>query len=70
MISDHARKPTYLAERRVEGQRLAYYMTTSNAKFWDQHWQVHFSPQAYKGAEQGALGWFEDPFTCYLTLGT
>lgn len=63
MTSDRTYKPTYLAERRVEGQRLAYYMTTANPQFWDHHWQVHFSPQVYSGAERGALGWFEEPFT-------
>jgi SAM-dependent methyltransferase len=66
MASACAHKPTYLAQRCVEGQRLAYYMTIAGAEFWDQHWQVHFSPQVYNWAERGALGWFEEPFTSYL----
>lgn len=66
MTPDRDDKPTYLAERRVEGQRLAYYMTTANARFWDQHWQAHLSLEAYGSAEQGALGWLEEPFARYL----
>lgn len=38
MTSDRAYKPTHLAERRVEGQRLAYYMTNADPEFWGQHW--------------------------------
>ena len=66
MTSNRPGKPTYLAQRRVEGQRLAYYMTGADSEFWDQHWQVHLSPQVFSGAEQGALDWFEEPFTRYL----
>lgn len=51
---------------RVEGQRLAYYMVTADAKFWDQHWQVYLSPEVYSGAAQGGLGLYEKPFTRYL----
>lgn len=66
MASDRAYKPTHLAERRVEGQRLAYYLRTADPQFWDLHWEVYFSPKVYRGAEQGDLGWFEEPFTHYL----
>jgi SAM-dependent methyltransferase len=59
-------KPTYEAERRVEKQRLAYYLDAADVDFWDQHWKTYFSPEIYTGAEQGALGWFEGPFTRYL----
>jgi SAM-dependent methyltransferase len=66
MGSDRTPKPTYLAERRVERQRLAYYLSAANANFWEEHWQQHFSPDIYRWAEQGALGEFEQPFTRYL----
>jgi SAM-dependent methyltransferase len=59
-------EPTYLAERRVEKQRLAYYLDAADADFWDRHWQARHSPRAYAEAERGELGWFEEPFTRYL----
>jgi SAM-dependent methyltransferase len=59
-------KPTYLAERCVEGQRLTYYLSAADAAFWEQHWQQHFSPAIYRSAEQGVLWEFEEPFTRYL----
>ena len=59
-------KPTYLAERCIEGQRLAYYLDAADVDFWEQHWKTYLSPKMYMGAEQGALGWFEEPFTRYL----
>lgn len=59
-------KPTYEAERFVENQRLVYYLSPPDINFWDQHWQEHFSPQAYKWAAEGRLGWFEEPFTRWL----
>ena len=66
MTSCRAYIPTHLAERRVEGQRLAYYLRAADPEFWDQHWGVYFSPQVYTRAGRGALGWFEKPFTRYL----
>jgi len=54
------------AERKVEGQRLVYYLYTADADFWDNHWRIHLSPEIYKRAEQGNLGRLEDPFTRYL----
>jgi SAM-dependent methyltransferase len=51
---------------KVEGQRLVYYMAAADTKFWDQHWQAYFSPEAYKGAVRGSLGLYEKPFTKYL----
>ena len=59
-------KPTHEAQRFVEKQRLAYYLSAADAVFWEQHWQRHFSPEICRWAEQGRLGWFEDPFTRYL----
>jgi SAM-dependent methyltransferase len=60
-------KPTYLAERIVENDRLAYYMSAADINFWDNHWQTHFDPAAYDWADTGPhLGCFEWPFTRYL----
>ena len=59
-------EPTYQAERRVENRRLAYYRDVADADFWDQHWRIHLSPQAYAEAQRGQLGWFEEPFIRYL----
>jgi SAM-dependent methyltransferase len=59
-------KQTCKVARRVVNDRLAYYLNAPNAGFWDQHWYHHFSPAIYQWAEQGALGWFKEPFTHYL----
>ena len=52
--------------RCVEGRRLAYYRSRVKADYWDTHWEGHLSQEMYKGAEDGHLGWFEEPFNCYL----
>ena len=59
-------KPTHEAERLVEKQRLAYYLSAADAEFWDQHWKTYLSPESYKGAEHGHLGWFEEALPRYL----
>jgi SAM-dependent methyltransferase len=59
-------RPTHLAERRVEGQRLAYYLDVADIDFWEQHWKTYLSPALYQAAERGHLGWFEEPFIRYL----
>jgi len=59
-------KPTYLAERCVEKQRLAYYLDAVGLDFWEQHWKVYLSRENYAAAERGHLGCFEEPFTRYL----
>ena len=59
-------KMTYLAKRRVEKQRLVYYIAAADVMFWDQHWQHNLSNDTYHRAEQGELSWFEVPFTRYL----
>lgn len=66
MPSKRIRNPTQHPERRVEGKRLAYYMTAANSTFWDQHWQMHLSRKKYRGSERGDLGWFEEAFKRYL----
>jgi SAM-dependent methyltransferase len=67
MSSYRTRKPTYFVERRVEGQRLAYYMTTADTNFWDSHWKTYFDPTAHDWADTGPhLGYFEEPFIKYL----
>jgi glycosyltransferase involved in cell wall biosynthesis/2-polyprenyl-3-methyl-5-hydroxy-6-metoxy-1,4-benzoquinol methylase len=52
--------------RKVEQGRLAYYLETANAEFWDNHWAGSLTRGAYSEAEQGRLGWFEEPFMRYL----
>jgi SAM-dependent methyltransferase len=52
--------------RILEKDRLAYYSTETNPIFWDAHWKKYFSPDIYKKAERGHLGWFEETFTRYL----
>ena len=59
-------KPTYKAARRVEKQRLVYYLSAADAAFWDQHRKKYVSLEHYAGAERGDLGEFEKPFTRYL----
>lgn len=59
-------KPTYQSERRNEKQRLAYYLSTADVDFWEQHWKTHLSRDKYARAERGDLGRFESPFTRYL----
>lgn len=60
--SNHIRRQV----RKVEKGRLAYYLETANAEFWDNHWAGSLTRSAYSEAEQGQLGWFEKPFTRYL----
>ena len=66
MIGAPKRKLPRLAQRRVEGQRLAYYTRIADSEFWDQHWAEHLTPEIYSWAGQGDLGIFEEPFTRYL----
>lgn len=67
MTNDKQPKPAYLAERCVENERLAYYMSTADASFWDSHWKTHFDPMIYDWADTGPhLGHFEEPFVKYL----
>ena len=48
------------------GQRLVYYKTKPDSNFWDEHWKDQISPETYKRADRGKLGFFERPFTQYL----
>lgn len=50
----------------VQGQRLAYYRTKADEKFWAGQWQDIITPEIYHSAEKGGLGTFEYPFTRYL----
>lgn len=59
-------KLTYEAERRVEKQRLVYYLSAADASFWERHWQTHLSPETYATAERGHLGRFDKTFIRYL----
>ena len=59
-------KPTYLAERRMEGKHLAYYLAAADAQFWDEHWKTYLSPTVYQAAEMGVLDPYEAVFTRYL----
>jgi SAM-dependent methyltransferase len=60
-------KPGQKQRRRVEKDRLAYYVSGSDKDFWDRHWQENFSPGIYERAERGILGrFFEHPFTRWL----
>lgn len=52
--------------RRVEGDRLVYYKEIANASFWEKHWQENFSPDIYRHAEQGSLGFLEKTFIRWL----
>jgi len=52
--------------QRVEGPRLACYLSKADVAFWDRHWQQHFSPKIYTEAEKGNLGMFEELFSSYL----
>ncbi len=61
-----APKPTYLAERHMEGQRLAYYLDSADANYWDNHWRSYLSPQIYNDPENGYLDEYEGVFTRYL----
>lgn len=45
--------------RRIEGRRLVYYREATGA-YWDDHWQVNPSLQAWTWAEEGRIGSFED----------
>ncbi len=57
----------YKAIRRVENNRLVYYMHHADMSFWTQHWQKHFSPDSYQGAGRGILGAFEEIFPRWLS---
>jgi SAM-dependent methyltransferase len=58
--------PTYMAERRVEGGRLAYYMRSADTGFWDQHWQGQLGAEYFAMAQRGQLGEYEKIFIDYL----
>lgn len=49
-----------------DGRRLVYYTTKADVKFWDQHWIKSAVSVEWSKAEQGFLGWFEEPFVKYL----
>ena len=53
-------------ERRIEGQRLAYYKKTADAVYWDNHWHDQDAAKIYQWAEKGELFQFEEPFITYL----
>lgn len=50
-----------------EGRRLAYYSVKANSGFWSRHWRKSIKTVEWKKAEQGFLGWFEEPFIKYLS---
>lgn len=52
--------------RRVEGGRLAYYVSAADSRFWDAHWRAHLRPEAYAGALEGWLGPLEDAAARFL----
>jgi len=58
--------PTYLAQRRMEGKNLAYYLAAADASFWDEHWKSYLSPEFYQAAENGSLAPYTEVFTRYL----
>ena len=59
--------PARQVKRRLEGDRLAYYVVTADATFWDRHWQQELRPESFNVAAQGGgLGRFKQPFRRYL----
>ncbi|MEK8022505.1 MAG: class I SAM-dependent methyltransferase [Candidatus Hydrogenedentota bacterium] len=54
------------SERRVEGRRLAYYVTAADIDFWDHHWRTVLSRETYQAVEKGFLGSLEAPFLRHL----
>lgn len=46
-----------------EGQRLAFYSSRADRRFWDRHWRSMITASSYRSAREGRLGWFEEPFT-------
>lgn len=65
-MTQNTPKPTCLAEGRMEGKHLAYYLAAANAQFWDEHWKSYLSPAIYQTTEMGVLDPYEAPFTRYL----
>lgn len=55
-----------MIRRRVQNNRLIYYMRRADKAFWKQHWKQHFSSVIYRRAECGKLGNFEKPFIKWL----
>lgn len=51
-----------------EGQRLAFYSSRADRRFWDRHWRSIITASSYRSAREGLLGWFEEPFTRYLPV--
>ena len=66
VASNNTPKPTYLAQRIMEGKNLAYYLAAADASFWDEHWKSYLSPAVYQGAELGHIEPYDAVFTRYL----
>lgn len=45
---------------------MAYYHTKADPIFWDSHWSKLINKVEWEKAENGLLGWFEEPFIKYL----
>ena len=53
-------------QRKVLGQRLAYYQQAASANHWDEVWHKNISAEFYQLAHQGKLGYFEEIFPEFL----
>lgn len=58
--------PVYEHKRRMKKGRLAYFRRTGDAAFWDEHWRAEMTPDSYRRAKAGALGFYYEPFQKHL----
>ncbi len=52
--------------RTYENGRLVWYRQAANAAYWDRHWRLQATRDAYRAAERGRLGVLERPIHRWL----